>query len=170
MILGIDPGFSGALAFINKDKHTVRIYDMPVYKERVNKKNKLRTDADKINELLQEHQPAKCYLELVWTTPQMGVASAGSFMEHKGTLLGCLSAQGIECDQILPKTWQKGMKCPADARKSVARAVQLFPDCEAKFFGPRGGPKADRAEALMIGMFGAIRDGFVPTKRMRLCV
>lgn len=60
-------------------------------------------------------------LEHVWTSPQMGVVSAGSFMRQFGALQMALTARGIEFDLVAPVKWQNVMNCrtPKDRRAEL---------------------------------------------------
>jgi hypothetical protein len=61
-------------------------------------------------------------IEKVSTSPQMGVASAGTFMKGYGTLLMALTAAGISFEEITPQVWQKALHIPP-RKKGVKRRV-----------------------------------------------
>ena len=54
--------------------------------------------------------------------------------------------------EVAPRTWQKGVIAKAqDKKPSVAAAGRLFPN--APLFGPKGGAKDGRADALLIAYY-----------------
>lgn len=116
--IGIDPGKSGSIAFINKDNYwTVKLSE-PL--------------ADVI-ELLQDAKafgPCLAIIEQVHSSPQMGVKSAFTFGQSFGQLEGMLTALKIPFDRVRPQVWQKAMSCMSKGDKNVTKrkAQELFPD------------------------------------------
>ena len=165
-ILGIDPGNSGALAFLYPEKARLVVEDMPTF-EFTTTRNRVKIDPYDIVRMIDEHDIASAYLEEVHSSPQMGVVSAFSFGEGKGIILGALAARGVPLTQVKPTDWKKQMRVPSDKRATVQRASQLFPHCAAHFKGPRGGIIDGRAEAALIALFGAMEAGRTPTKPLQ---
>lgn len=125
LIIGIDPGASGGIAWIQDGKPCVE--KMP------------ETMADLwelISELYEHtHQRSglfscKAYIEQVYSSPQMGVKSAFSFGQSFGQLEMALTAASIPFERITPQKWQKAMGCMTKGDKNVSkrRAQELFPD------------------------------------------
>lgn len=161
-ILGIDPGLSGALAFLHPEEAVMHIIDMPIFEFETTRARK-KVDPYAISRAFDEMQPANVYLEEVNASPQMGTVSAFSFGEGKGILLGVAAARGTPLTQVKPAQWKKQMRVPADKRAAVARASQLFPAVSPLFKGPRGGVFDGRAEAALVALFGAMELGRSPT-------
>jgi hypothetical protein len=117
--IGIDPGLSGGIAFI-PSTGTPWAEKMP------------ETDRDLI-ELLRDSislcEP-KALIELVHSSPQMGVKSAFTFGEGYGRLQMALTALGVPYERIRPAVWQKAMGCLTKGDKNVSkrRAQELFPN------------------------------------------
>ncbi len=75
-------------------------------------------------------------VEFVSTSPQMGVKSAGTFMQNKGTILMALTAASIPFEEVRPAIWQRALGIPPK-KKTESRTVhknrlkqkaqQLFP-------------------------------------------
>ena len=117
--IGVDPGLSGGIAFI-PSTGTPWAHKMP------------ETDKD-LMDLLRDATsiaPAKALIELVHSSPQMGVKSAFTFGEGYGRLQMALTALGIPYERVRPAMWQKAMGCMTKGDKNVSkrRAQELFPD------------------------------------------
>lgn len=116
IIIGIDPGQSGAAAYISNG---------------VIEFVKLANTERDISDFLREHQDASfAYIEKVHSMPKQGVASSFKFGANYGFLRGCLIAHGIPFEEVTPQKWQKAMGCMSRGDKNVtkARAQQLFPE------------------------------------------
>jgi len=166
-IVGIDPGNSGALAFLNTVDCTIRIIDMPTF-EFTTTKNRVEIDPHTIADELERHEVMHIYLEEVFSSPQMGVTSAFNFGQGKGMIRGVAAAMEIPLTQIKPNKWKRDMRVPADKKASVARASQLIPGAAPMFKGPRGGTYDGRAEAAMLALYGALELGLTPTKPLKI--
>jgi hypothetical protein len=72
---------------------------------------------------------ARATLELVHSSPQMGVKSAFTFGEGYGRLQMALTALGVPYERVRPQAWQKAMGCLTKGDKNVSkrRAQELFP-------------------------------------------
>lgn len=168
VIVGIDPGNSGALAFLDTDAATVRIVDMPTFEFETTKKRVSIDPYSIVAEMQQYDDIAHVYIEEVFSSPQMGVVSAFNFGEGKGILKGIVAAMNVPFTQVKPARWKKDMKVPADKRASVQRASQLFPGAAPAFKGPRGGIFDGRAEAALLALYGALELGCAPTAPVTL--
>ena len=119
LFIGIDPGLSGGIAFI-PDNGTPWAHKMP------------ETDRDLIDLLRDSINlfDARATLELVHSSPQMGVKSAFTFGEGYGRLQMALTAMGIPYERVRPAMWQKAMGCLTKGDKNVSKrkAQELFPD------------------------------------------
>jgi hypothetical protein len=136
--IGIDPGLSGGIAYVDdpqpsariKAADLVRAFPMP------------KSERD-ILTLLQDMTEGGvlqtfAMLERVGATPQMGVVSSFTFGKGYGGLLMALAAVEIPFDQVAPVKWQNVMECrtPKERRAELGhkdknidkrRAEQLFP-------------------------------------------
>lgn len=166
-ILGIDPGLSGALAFLDPERALMRVVDMPTFEFETTRK-RVKVDPYAIVREIEEQEISNLYFEDVAASPQMGTVSAFSFGEGKGILMGAAAAKGIPITQVKPAQWKKLMRVPADKRAAVQRASQLFPAVAALFKGPRGGVYDGRAEAALIALFGAMELGRTPTTPIKI--
>jgi hypothetical protein len=118
LYIGIDPGLSGGIAFV-PETGTPWAFKMP------------ETDRDLLD-LLSDNislHTATALLELVHSSPQMGVKSAFTFGEGYGRLQAVLTALRVPYERIRPQAWQKAMGCLTKGDKNVSkrRAQELFP-------------------------------------------
>ncbi len=138
--MGIDPGKSGGIALIHADG-TYTAQKIPA----------TEMDLYQIMAGLACAPIAKCYLERVSSSPQMGVRSAFTFGRGYGLLLGLLTALKIPFEEVTPHKWQTAMRCKTGGDKNVSKrkAQQLFPDIEITHA---------IADALLIAEYARQRD------------
>ena len=115
-IVGIDPGASGGIAFID-EQNRAAAHKMP------------ETEGD-IVELLSEFSPSTiCYLEKVGAMPGQGVSSMFKFGQGYGFLRGVLYSLNFRIENVTPQSWQKYLGCLTKGDKNVTKrkAQELFP-------------------------------------------
>jgi crossover junction endodeoxyribonuclease RuvC len=119
LIIGIDPGKSGAIAVIWPDGEMCKTAARGDW-----------TPADQVDWLLgYDLEGAVAYIEKVHSSPQMGVVSAFSFGKSLGFLLGVLTAAKIPYREVTPQKWQSAMDCMTRGNKNVTKhaAQKLWP-------------------------------------------
>ena len=103
MIIGIDPGKSGGIAIINRNKKgaikCIHAFGCP---EDIIEMNELIKKAKKS----QSYKSIVCYLEQVWAFPTDGRSSVFKFGMNYGIWQGILCANQIHTKLITPKKWQ----------------------------------------------------------------
>lgn len=121
--LGIDPGKTGGLAWI-VPQVGVQLMQMPDSRK------------DLWVEISRRYRVTHCYVEHVTTSPQMGVKSAGTFMQGKGEILMALTAAEIPYEEVRPLKWQKALGIPGRKKTETtpqwknrlkAKAQELYP-------------------------------------------
>ncbi len=162
LILGIDPGFSGALAFYDfHNQSLVAVHDMPC-QESVEKKllsvSKSRTTIDvaKLSALvhLYHHRVALAVIESVNASPGAGVTSMFRFGEGFGILQGVCGALAIRMAFPHPSVWKGTMKVTSDKVSSLVLARESVPLNQAAVWFSRVKDHG-RAEAFLLALFGA---------------
>ena len=143
--IGIDPGKNGALAIIRESKGVSLIdFDLKAY----------------IDLLSYFKSSIKSYdmfigIERVHAMPGEGVKSSFSFGERVGELKGILSTLDFDknTEWIQPQTWQKHINTDSNrGKKAIADSLlSLYPS--ADLYGPRGGLKDGRSDALGIANY-----------------
>ena len=117
--VGIDPGVSGAVAFLPS-------HGSPWF---VPNKDTLRDLADELM-TVSEDNLVLAMIEIVHSSPQMGVKSAFTFGQSYGRLEAVFIALNIAIDRVRPVAWQKALQCMSKGDKNVtkAKAQELFPN------------------------------------------
>jgi crossover junction endodeoxyribonuclease RuvC len=161
MIIGIDPGFSGAIAFIGANRKLLRVDPMPLMGEGLvfTPKDERRNIDSHALALLLNHLcqistpfPPIVVLEAVASSPKMGVTSAFRFGEGFGLIKGILAASGVKPKLVSPSSWKPAMGLSSDKKMSLTLAAKLFPEWGSKFGADRS--SADLAEAALLAKFG----------------
>lgn len=152
IVLGIDPGLSGALALYNTSEGTVDIIDMPVLEIVRNGKKKREVSAQALANQLVGRNVTAAFLERVNAMTGQGVTSVFSFGRSSGIVEGVLAAYDIPTTLVTPQAWQKAVGQRAGKDGSRERAMQLFP-AQADLFQRK---KDDgRSDAVLIAYYGA---------------
>lgn len=153
IILGVDPGLSGALAFFDTDAGQFTIHDMPV--NRLSRNGKARNELDlyEIARLIDAAKVDTAYVERVGSMPGQGVASSFAFGKSAGAVLGIIAAYFIPVTEVSPVTWKRAIGIGSGSGKDASRALisRLYPDQSAAF---RRVKDSDRAEAALIALWG----------------
>lgn len=151
--VGIDPGLSGAIAFIFPDG-TVSTYDTPVIKVSKNGKNRNVYLAgamhDHLTQLEESFPGHKCHVALEKVGPMPGNGAAAMFSMGHGLGLweGLIVASGLPLTYVIPQAWKKMFGLDRDKNKSILKAKQLFPTADITLKKHDG-----RAEALLMAEY-----------------
>lgn len=158
MILGIDPGVSGALCLVDpKTKKIVALVDMPTVVVTINKKNRNVIAAPLIAEAIKRLNPSKAILEKVGVRPGEGALGAFTFGRGVGQLEGVLAALGVPTESVMPATWKRKLDVPADKGGARLKAMTMFPDHAAEFKRVKDD---GRAESALIAYYGILAADF----------
>ncbi len=148
--LGIDPGLSGALAFIGEDGLGAQVYPMPLME--VEGQDEL--DSETLTDILAEHDPRVVALERVQGFG--GCSSAFKLGQNFGGLIVAALSGRFRLERVKPQTWQRKMLPGIHGREelkraSVAKAKSLFSTVS---FAKQGRTKDDDvADALLIAAY-----------------
>lgn len=147
MILGIDPGASGAIAWLSDAGHLIECRDLP----HVPKVGLIPAIlADWLRD--PNRRPVHAFVERVASRPGAGVAGMFNFGRGYGQIEGVLAALEIPVTLVTPAKWKGDLRIPADKRAARARAAQLWPGLAGTFARVKDD---GRAEAALIGLHGA---------------
>ena len=144
IILGVDPGKSGALAFYSPGQDIVYPFDMPVVDGEVN--------AAEVARIIREFKPKFAIIERVHAMPKNGAVSMFNFGFAYGSVRGVVSGMNIPTHLVTPTTWKRHYKLSSDKEGSRWMAINLWP--ANTMFGRK--KDADRAEAALIAKYGAL--------------
>jgi len=154
LILAIDPGAKGALAFFNMEKGVLNIVDCPTVEVKRGAKVKTEISPQMVSGIIASRSPTLAILEKVGAMPNQGVSSMFQFGRGVGMYEGVLAALQIPITYVTPQAWQKEMNVRGGKDGSRARAAELYP-AYASLFAKK---KDDgRADAALMAFWGATR-------------
>ena len=153
LIIGIDPGISGAICFF-EDGKIIEVIEMPVMTE--GKKNKKQVNGAQIyNEFLKrinnKDDDIRVVIEQVSAMPGQGVTSMFNFGQSYGILKGICSAMQLPMFFVRPAKWKKYFNLINSQKDaSRTRAIEIFP-----YFSTQLSKKKDsnKADAILIASF-----------------
>jgi crossover junction endodeoxyribonuclease RuvC len=145
MICAVDPGKTGALAFLSPSILTV--VDMPVVGKDVS--------GALLGELFGQFVPGHVYVEAV-NSFGMGRQSAFKFGQGFGTILGAAAALAFPVTLVSPAKWKRAYGLGRDKDAARLLATRLFPKNASDFKRKKDD---GRAEAALLALY--IRDGGV---------
>lgn len=150
-LLGVDPGFTGALAIYDTELGTLEIADMPCRSLKTGATIKQEVDGAALQRWLCQHAPIDlACVEKVAARRGQGVATMYGFGEATGTVLGVIYGLGIPAVRRRPQEWQQKVKLKGGEHikdHSRDKAVMLFP-AYAAFFGRK--KDSGRSDAALI--------------------
>ena len=154
LIIGIDPGLSGSICFL-EDGKILDVIEMPTMAE--GKKNKRQVNGSQIyNEFLKkthkiEKHNIKVIIEQVSAMPGQGVTSMFNFGQSFGILKGICSAMQLPMYFVRPAKWKKYFNLiNSEKDASRTKAIEIFP-----YFSSQLSKKKDsnKADAILIASF-----------------
>ena len=148
MLVGIDPGLSGAIAWLDNEGRLIEVRDLPVAK--ANGKSELMPAA--LADMLRERPATHAFVERVAARPGAGVSGMFNFGRGYGQIEGVLAALGVPVTLVTPAKWKAALRIPADKSAARLRAAQLWPGLAGTFSRVKDD---GRAEASLIGLYGA---------------
>ena len=154
LIIGIDPGISGSICFL-EDGKILDVIEMPTMTE--GKKNKRQVNgaqiyneiSEKINKI--EKKNVRVVIEQVSAMPGQGVTSMFNFGQSFGILKGICSAMQLSMFFVRPAKWKKYFNLiNSEKDASRTRAIEIFP-----YFSSNLSKKKDsnKADAILIASY-----------------
>tara|TARA_B100001540_G_scaffold53719_1_gene48683 strand:+ start:411 stop:908 length:498 start_codon:yes stop_codon:yes gene_type:complete len=154
LIIGIDPGISGAICFFLNGE-VIDIIDMPSMAD--GKKNKRQVNSQQVfNEISKRiknfsKKEIIVVIEQVSAMPGQGVTSMFNFGQSFGVLKGICSAMQLSMYFVRPAKWKKYyglIKTEKDASRT--KVIEIFPYISSKLSKKKDSNKAD---AVLIANF-----------------
>ncbi len=154
LIIGIDPGISGAICFFENGK-ILDVIEMPTMNE--GKKNKRQVNGAQIyNEISKrinkiDNKDVRIVVEQVSAMPGQGVTSMFNFGQSFGIIKGICSAMQLSLYFVRPAKWKKYFNLiNSEKDASRTRAIEIFP-----YFSSQLSKKKDsnKADAILIASF-----------------
>ena len=154
IIVGIDPGISGALCFFSNG-NVINVIDMPTMAE--GKKNKKQVNGRQIfNEILNikntfAGHKINVVVEQVSAMPGQGVTSMFNFGQSFGVIKGICSAMELPIFYVRPAKWKKYFNLiNAEKDASRTKVIEMFPKISQKLSKKKDNNKAD---AILIAKY-----------------
>ena len=154
LIIGIDPGITGAICFF-EDGKIIDVVEMPNMAE--GKKNKRQVNGAQIyHEIYKriknlEKKDIKVVIEQVAAMPGQGVTSMFNFGQSFGVLKGICAAMQIPMYFVRPAKWKKYFNLiNSEKDASRTKAIEIFPHFSTQLSRKKDSNKAD---AILISSF-----------------
>lgn len=161
--IGIDPGLSGALAFIAAGR--VAIEDIPTIDLPGKGLVRRRVDGLALTQLVRKHAPVGsavivcCEAVGVMGGQNNAVQTQGSLMRTLGALEAIFDALRWPCVMVQAQAWQrhyglqgkKHQRAAGEKPAAIFKALQLYPEAAAELARVKD---HNRAEALLIARYG----------------
>lgn len=152
IILGIDPGMTGAVAWW-RDGRVYKVEDLPTIEIAVGKGKRKQLQPSILGDMLFDGPPIDhVYLEHVQSMPGEGAVGAFSFGRGFGQIEGVIACSKTPYTLVRPAKWKAALGVPADKGGARALACRLCPDLAAMFARVKDD---GRAEAALIALYGA---------------
>lgn len=155
VILGIDPGLHGALAFVELVGGTprVEVFDMPIVAKQVNNISRSRIDKPALAELIASriHTLRCVVIEDVHALPKDGPVQAFTFGYGLGLLHGICQVYDLSVVNVPPHSWKSKYRLNSDKHKSRTVASRFFPHNASAWSRAKDD---GRAEAALLGLLG----------------
>jgi crossover junction endodeoxyribonuclease RuvC len=149
--IGIDPGLSGAIAFLSGDGPFESVHDLPVVRDL----SLAWIDGSQLQSIVLaalQGRPARATIERVSSMPGQGIASSFLFGVGFGSVLSVLQAMRISIEFVTPGVWKRSYGLSKDKHASLHKARLLYPAADLRLAKHDG-----RAEALLIARYALTR-------------
>jgi len=165
VVIGVDPGASGALCSLDSCTKEIKFHSTP------QSKNLFDSIGAILNWLSTQHIPTIVAIEDVHSMGGMSAKSNFQFGRNLGLIEALIHSWSNQVEYVQPKVWQKACgisfiypeRLKAIKRGKIrkmttaARALELYPG--ADIYGPKGGLKDGRSDALMIAHYLTLKYG-----------
>lgn len=161
-VVGIDPGITGAIALIERDRgftSLVEVIDMPTIASGKGAKSSERSKVDVwgLSRFLRDCMPADVWVEQVAPMPSggrsMGATSAFRFGEAFACAWAIPAVLTMPVHMVTPVLWKKSMGIAPKSGKDASRLMVLerFPGRSGDFARKKD---HGRADAVLIALYG----------------
>lgn len=152
IVVGVDPGLSGAVALYATGGSLLWVNDMPTFSLSRSGKSKREIDTAALARMIGHQEVAHAFIEQAGSRPGQNVSGVFASGKNYGIVIGILAALHVPTTFVHPRVWKKGLGVPADKDGARSRASQLLPAHAALWARVKDD---GRAEASLIALFGA---------------
>lgn len=156
ILVGIDPGLTGAVGIIGHQGEYLGVHDIPVMARMGPKafvKNQVNGAA--LEELLatalghMDKNEIHFFIETPIAFPGQHISTTAAGFLTAGIIEGVVTARHYRHDLVAPKDWKKGLGLSDSKEQARAKAIRLFPAAPLNLVKYH-----NRAEALLIAKYG----------------
>lgn len=140
IVLGIDPGQSGALAWVC-DGALIEVVDMPVFEVR----GKRKINAGALAGIIGKRAVDVVVIEAVHAMPRQGVSSSFNFGYGAGLLEGVCAGLNYSVHLVAPAKWKRAASLPADKGACRQFAARYWPGAAHMFLRVKDDGRAEAA-------------------------
>jgi hypothetical protein len=156
-VVGIDPGSTGALAFLTiSNGYPVELECIDIPTRRVNARTQIDAYAlaREIDARMKDddEQLAAAIFEQGGVRPQNGRVGAATFWLGLGMVRGIFAAHFVPTELVSASTWKRALRVTGDKDASRQRASAIFPRWSDQWSRVKD---HNRAEAALIALHGA---------------
>jgi crossover junction endodeoxyribonuclease RuvC len=155
LVLGVDPGYSGAFALYNLDSGAlIEVMDMPTKSyTQASGKQKKHINLTEVAFFLDINRDLirGAIIEEVGAAPDQGVVSMFNFGFSTGAVHGLIAANLIPIITVRPTVWKTNLGLSSNKTQSLERAKVEFPNLITKFLRKKDD---GRAEAALLAKYG----------------
>ena len=152
IIIGIDPGISGAISIV-ENKKILEVYDTPTMID--GKKNKKQINSAQVTNIIKERlngdKEVIVVVEHVNAMPGQGVTSMFNFGQSFGVIKGICAALSLPIYFVRPTKWKKHfnlIKTNKDASRT--KVIEVYPELSSKLHRKKD---SNRADAILIALY-----------------
>ena len=152
IVVGIDPGLSGAIAILENNK-VLNIFDMPVMAE--GKKNKRQLNSAQLVRIIKDStkpdDEIAVVVEQVNAMPGQGVTSMFNFGQTFGAIKGVCAALELPIFFVRPSKWKKHFELINSSKDSSrTKVIEMYPSLSSQLAKKKDVNKSD---AILIARF-----------------
>ena len=152
IVVGIDPGLSGAIAILENNK-VLNIFDMPVMAE--GKKNKRQLNSAQLVSTIKNNTKPDVEIavvvEQVNAMPGQGVTSMFNFGQTFGAIKGVCAALELPIFFVRPSKWKKHFELINSSKDSSrTKVIEMYPSLSSQLAKKKDVNKSD---AILIARF-----------------
>ncbi len=159
LILGVDPGFKGALALYNPIQKTcISIKDTPLLPKQKNEIDLFQLAqfisiyANEIKFAVIERVSAMTYVDRHGEVRGQGARASFEFGRTVGVMQGMIASYNIPVVLVHPAAWKSAMGLSSDKQQSLTKAAKMFPLYRSYFIRKKDD---GRAEAILLAVFAS---------------
>lgn len=151
VVLGIDPGLSGALAALDSGGRVVEVLDMPTLETGNGRRS---INVVELRRVLNSLPPIRaCWIENVASMPTDSRVAAFAFGRSVGAIETACLLSHVPLQRVTPQVWKRaaGLSAGAPKAASLEAAMRLLPGCAPYLTRVKD---HGRADALLIARYG----------------